>query len=350
MAIKVLVVDDSAFMRQIISQMLTDDPEINVVGMARDGIDALAKIEAHQPDVITLDVEMPNMDGLLCLAEIIKRFPTPVVMVSSVTCEGAVPTIKAMELGAVDFVAKPANLDHGFIEDIKDELISKVKVAATIKLNRLKQVEITSHRVRAITNVNDLEVLVMGSSTGGPRALYYFLPQLPKNFPLGIVLAQHMPKGFTAIFAKRLNELCKVEVVEAQDGDQVMAGRVLIAPAGYQTTLKRNNEGLYVKVSEDPQAIYKPSVDVLFSSTAKSVRDKALGIILTGMGGDGAVGMKQMRDLGARTIAEAEESCVVFGMPRVAIEMEAAEYIENLTDIFDRIIMLLSLRTAAQPE
>jgi len=350
MAIRVLIVDDSAFMRQVILQMLQEDPEISIIGTARDGLDALAKIETYQPDVITLDVDMPNMNGLECLAKIMERFPRPVIMVSSLTIEGAEPTIKAMELGAVDFITKPSINESHLLEAIKDELIQKVKVAASVKISQLKKVAAPffglgaegQKEENAIANPHQLEILAIGSSTGGPRALYYLLPQFPKNFPLGIIIAQHMPKDFTGVFAKRLNSLCRLEVVEAKNGDRLEPGLALVAPAGSQTRVTRAADGLRVIVSEEPKLLYKPSVDYLFKSVAETCKEKSLSVILTGMGSDGAVGMKQLRDLGGRTVAESEESSVVFGMPRVAIEMGAAEYVESLPRIFDRIMQIVT--------
>lgn len=350
MAIKVLIVDDSAFMRQIISKMLQDDPDLCVVATARDGIDALEKIKAYQPDVITLDVEMPNMNGIDCLAKIMETSPLPVIMVSSLTVEGAEPTIKAMELGALDFVTKPTSTEPQLLDTIKGELIQKIKVAAAVHTSKLKKVSVppfelaTMHRQGAapLPNRNGLEIMAIGASTGGPRALYYLLPQIPENFPLGLIIAQHMPKDFTGVFAKRLNSLCRIQVAEARNGDVIKPGTALIAPAGMQTAIRRIGGLLRVVVTEEPKLLYKPSVDYLFKSIAESVRGRVLSVLLTGMGADGAAGMKLLRDAGARTIAEAEESCVVFGMPRVAIELGAAEYVENLARIFDRIVAIVS--------
>lgn len=351
MAIKILVVDDSAFMRQLITKMLEGDAELDVVAFARDGIDALNKIGLYQPNVITLDVEMPNMDGLQCLAKIMEQHPMPVLMLSSLTKAGAEPTIKALELGAVDYITKPSTTDATLINQLREELIQKVKAAAKIRPNNLKRVLPQSdffaipkpHLEIApkIQNRTQLELVAIGSSTGGPRALYYVLPQIPADFPLGIIIAQHMPKEFTGIFAQRLNSLCQVEVAEAKDGDRIVPGKVLIAPSGKQTMIVRENEKLIVKTSNEPNLLYKPSVDYLFKSISQSSQGRVLSVILTGMGGDGAIGMKEMRDLGARTIAEAEESCVVFGMPRVAIEMGAAEYVESLPNILPRIFKII---------
>jgi two-component system chemotaxis response regulator CheB len=356
MAIRVLIVDDSAFMRQIFFRLLSNDPELMVVATARDGVDALSKIEQYKPDVVTLDVAMPNMDGLECLAKIMQDHPLPVIMVSSLTSEGAEPTICSLELGAVDYVAKASTTRVEEIESIQQELIQKVKAAAGVTISKLErpigprlsvnpappaspapQLFSQSAPAQMLT----LDLIAIGSSTGGPKALYYLLPLLPSDFPLGLVVAQHMPKDFTGVFAKRMNALCQIEVVEAQHGDQIEPGKVLIAPSGRQTRVVRQNDALVVEISDQPELLYKPSVDYLFQSIAESCREKVISILLTGMGSDGAAGMKKLRDLGARTIAEAEASCVVFGMPRVAIELGGAEYVESLADIFKRVGLIL---------
>jgi two-component system chemotaxis response regulator CheB len=349
MPIRVLIVDDSALIRQIFFRMLSNDPELMVVATARDGLDALKKVEDYKPDVVTLDVAMPNMDGLEFLTRIMENHPLPVIMVSSLTREGAEPTIKAFELGAVDFVTKSSATQLDNFEDIQHELIQKIKTAASIKEANLGKLLVDIPGVdrskllprTGFTQKSDLEMLTIGCSTGGPKALYYLLPLFPKDFPLGIVVAQHMPKDFTGVFAKRLNAICQLEVTEAKQGDQVLPGKILIAPSGKQSRVVREGNSLVIEVSETPELLYKPSVDHLFQSVTESCGGKVLSLILTGMGADGAAGMKKMRDLGARTIAEAEESCVVFGMPRVAIELGGAEYVESLPNIFYRITAIL---------
>jgi two-component system chemotaxis response regulator CheB len=354
MPIRVLIVDDSAFMRQIFFRMLINDPELMVVATARDGLDALKKIEDYKPDVVTLDVAMPNMDGLECLAKIMEKAPLPVIMVSSLTREGAEPTIKAFELGAVDFVTKSSTTQLDNIEDMQHELILKIKTAASVKgakLGGLSAGFYGSNRSKLhprgeFAKKTDLEMFAIGCSTGGPKALYYLLPLFPPDFPLGIIVAQHMPKDFTGVFAKRLDAICQLEVDEAKHGDSILPGKILIAPSGKQSRVVRDGNSLRVEVSETPELIYKPSVDYLFQSVAESCGGKVLSLLLTGMGADGAAAMKKMRDLGARTIAEAEESCVVFGMPRAAIELGGAEYVESLPNIYSRIAAIL----CPQPE
>jgi two-component system chemotaxis response regulator CheB len=350
--IRVLIVDDSAFMRQIFFRLLSNDPQLTVVATARDGWDALAKIDQYQPDVVTLDVAMPNMDGLECLTKIMRNHPLPVIMVSSLTIEGAEPTIQALELGAVDYVAKGSTTQLDEIEGLRQELIQKIKVAARVVVSKLSSPvnpsetlvipkKLSDHTF--FTRKPDLDLLAIGASTGGPKALYHLLPLFPADFPLGIVVAQHMPKSFTKVFAKRLDGICRLQVSEAQSGETIIPGKVVIAPSGRQSRVVRRNGVLMLEVSDEPSLLYKPSVDHLFHSIAASCWGKVIGVLLTGMGSDGANGMKELRDLGARTIAEAETSCVVFGMPRVAIELGAAEYVENLTDIFMRISAIMGV-------
>ena len=347
MPVKVLVVDDSAFLRQIISEMISEDPEISVVGVARDGVEALAKIAELNPDVLTLDVEMPNMNGLECLSRIMEQSPLPVIMVSYLTVEGAEPTIKALESGAFDFVTKPSLTDPEALKSIRYELILKIKIAAKVSKAKLKVKPIQKEAVSLqnkipFHKVTKLELMVIGASTGGPKALNQLLSLFPKDFPLGVIIAQHMPKDFTRVFARRLDDLYDLEILEAKSGEEIKPGRVLIAPSGYQTKVVRANNSLVVEVFEQPNLIYKPSVDLLFKSIAMTCYGKVLGVLLTGMGADGAAGLQELRNLGARTIVEAEESCVVFGMPRVAIELGAAEFVESLPNIFPRIIEIIA--------
>lgn len=345
MPIKVLIVDDSNIIRQIFSSFLEEDNELQIVGCAPDGKDALEKIATLKPDVVTLDVEMPVMNGLDCLAKIMEKNPLPVVMVSYLTTAGAEATIKALELGAVDFVSKPLTTDKENLRTIQAELIQKIKVAAEIKITTLKGTQKTSVSTDFVLPSKlktDLEVLAIGSSTGGPRALNNLLTLFPRKFPIGVIVAQHMPKDFTQIFAKRLNDVCELEVIEAKSGDEIRPGRVLIAPSGRQAKVIRYKESLLVEVFDQANLIYKPSIDLLFKSIALTCQGKVLSILLTGMGSDGAAGMQELRKLGARTIAEAEESCVVFGMPRAAIEMGGAEYVESLPNIFPRILDIIA--------
>ncbi len=343
MAVKILVVDDSTFAQQVLTDLLNSDPDLEVVGVAVDGVDALRKIAILQPDVITLDIEMPEMNGLDCLAKIMENSPLPVIMVSHLTVTGAEHTIKALELGAVDFVTKPSK-DLSNLSSIQKDLIQKVKLAASVKVAKLQKVITRIKEVSfSIKPPKNIELLTIGTSTGGPRALRHLLGMFPKNFPLGIVVAQHMPTGFTKVFANHLNNLCNLEISEARNGDEIIPGKVLIAPSGKQITLHRTpSNTLAVEITLEPNLIYKPSVNHFLKSVAAVCREKVLSVILTGMGSDGALSMQELRSLGARTIAEAEESCVVFGMPRAAIELGGVEYIESLPNIYSRIVDILT--------
>lgn len=347
MPIKVLIVDDSAFMCQILSQMLREDRDLIVVGIAFDGKSALEKIASLHPDVVTLDVEMPNMNGLECLDKIMSNQPLPVVMVSSLTKAGAEPTIKGLELGAVDFVTKPT-IEPESLFGIQQELIQKVKIAATVKVDKLRAIShvkpsfFKEESLLSIRRLTSLELLVIGSSTGGPRALHFLLPLFPKDFPLGLVIVQHMPKNFTRVFAERLNNLCPLEVTEAKSGDVVKPGKILVAPSGRQTKVLRYKDSLVLEVTDEPVLIYKPSIDYLLKSISECCQGRVLSIILSGMGADGAVGMQELRRLGARTIAEAEETCVVYGMPKAVIQRDGAEFVEILPNIFKRVIGIVA--------
>lgn len=343
MPVKVLVVDDSPLAQQVLIDLLNNDPEMEIAGVAADGEDALEKAARLHPDVITLDIEMPKMNGLECLAKIMETFPLPVIMVSYLTVPGAEHTIKALELGAVDFVTKPSK-DIESLVNVEKELIQKIKLASSINVGKLQQV-ITNKRAFPflIKSPKNIELLTIGSSTGGPRALRNLFGLFPKDFPLGVVVTQHMPVGFTKVFASHLNEACEIEISEAKNGDLIMPGKVLIAPSGKQIAVQRTSSNeLTVEITTEPNLIYKPSVNHFLKSVATVCRGKVLSVILTGMGSDGAISMQELRGLGARTIAEAEESCVVYGMPRAAIELGGVEFIESLSNIYPRIVDILS--------
>jgi two-component system chemotaxis response regulator CheB len=342
MAVKILVVDDSVFAQQVLTDLLNDDSDLEVVGVAHDGVEALEKIESLHPDVITLDIEMPKMNGLECLARIMETNPLPVIMVSFLTVSGAKQTIEALELGAIDFVTKPSK-DTFTLVHIQKELIQKVKLAASIKVSKFKKVAAKKKALSEFLKPpKNIELLTIGSSTGGPRALRDLLGMFPANFPLGTVIAQHMPKGFTKVFANHLNDVCDIEVSEAKNGDLVKPGRILIAPSGKQITIHRTSgNDLTVEIGDQPDLIYKPSVNHFLKSVAEVCGGRVLSVILTGMGSDGAISMQELRKLGARTIVEAEESCVVFGMPRAAMELGGAEYVESLPQIYPRIVEII---------
>lgn len=336
---KVLIVDDSAVVRQVLAATLSGDPAIEVIGAAADPVFAMERMRAQWPDVIVLDVEMPRMDGITFLKKIMAERPTPVVICSTLTEKGAETTMQALAAGAVSIVTKPRlGLKH-YLQEASDDLISVVKVAAHANPRRLvvqaaplaTPPKLSADAILPATAAPMAQttdrVVAVGTSTGGTQALESVLVALPRVCP-GIVVVQHMPEKFTGAFAKRLNGLCQMEVREAQNGDRVLAGRVLIAPGGRHMLLKRNGAQYHVDVVDGPPVSrHRPSVDVLFRSVAKFAGKNALGIIMTGMGDDGARGLKEMHDTGARTIAQDEETCVVYGMPKEAVKLGAVDRI-----------------------
>jgi two-component system, chemotaxis family, protein-glutamate methylesterase/glutaminase len=322
-SVRVLVVDDSALMRKLIPQILQADNSIEVVGTAMDGNFGLKKIEELRPQVITLDLEMPGMGGLDMLKEIMRRHRLPVIVVSSHSTQGASVTLKALALGAFDFVAKPNDV-HARMPEIARELIAKIKAAAQsrgVQLTPPTSNSLPSDKVRLDAKKQPTRIVAVGISTGGPQALQYVLSQLPGDFPGSIVVVQHMPEGFTEMFARRLDESCSIRVKEAQSGDLLLAGRVLICPGSRHIKVKRLPLGDIVVLSDDPRVNgHRPSADVLFKSLADEFKAKGLAVIMTGMGEDGAQGLGMVKAAGGLTLAQSEESCVVYGMPKAAIE------------------------------
>ncbi|HPA44289.1 MAG TPA: chemotaxis response regulator protein-glutamate methylesterase [bacterium] len=351
--IRVLVVDDSALVRKILSDLLQQDPMIEVVGTASDGTFALRKVEALKPDVVTLDVEMPQKGGLELLPELMSVYPVPVIMVSGVTERGAVATIKALELGAVDFVTKPsASVTEG-MPTIAATLIEKIKAVAGANIRRRLLTKPASFIPPPRITIPPLPkgsiprtrsgglVIGMGASTGGTEALKDVLVALPKELP-PIMVVQHMPEGFTRAFANRLNGLCELTVKEAEDHEPLESGKALIAPGHSHMLIQPTGMGYIAVLSQsEPVMRHRPSVDVLFHSLAREIGPNALGVIMTGMGADGARGLTQMRETGSRTIAQNEQTCVVFGMPKEAIEMGGAEQVLPLQDIPKAIVNLV---------
>lgn len=325
MAIRVLVVDDSALVRQLLSKGLSFDPEIEVVGTASDPYTARDRIAELKPDVMTLDVEMPRMDEVEFLRRLLPQHPMPVVMVSSLTKRSAATTLAALQAGAVDFVQKPStDVSHG-LRELIEELTAKIKVASRAQVGHLRRSADEVRRVvhapvQALAASTD-KVFAIGASTGGTEAVREVLLELPPTFP-GVVVVQHMPPVFTRMYAERLERDCRVAVKEAEDRDRVTAGRVLIAPGGFQMRLVRTGGHFEVRLGESTKVTgHCPSVDVLFESVAKHAGPHAVGAILTGMGSDGARGLRSMRQAGALTIGQNEASCIVYGMPRVAAEL-----------------------------
>jgi two-component system chemotaxis response regulator CheB len=322
--IRVLVVDDSALMRKLIPAILARDSSIEVVGTAMDGAFALKKIEELQPDVVTLDLEMPRMDGMETLRLIMLNAPVPVILFSTHSKEGGYATLKALALGAVDFVAKPKDAAAGRLEEIADQLIAKIKVAKRAVGRRLPpaivadDLPIKKKETRAA--LPPRRIIAIGISTGGPNALQFVLSQMPADFQSTIVIVQHMPEGFTEMFAKRLDQCCALEVHEARSGDLLLAGRVLICPGNRHMMVRRMPRGDMAVLSDGPPVNgHRPSADVLFHSVAQEFGLTAVGVLMTGMGDDGSEGLGAIKAAGGMTIAQSEDTCVVSGMPRAAI-------------------------------
>lgn len=336
--IRVLTVDDSALMRQLLAELLSKDPEIEVIGAAPDPYVAREKIKALNPDVLTLDVEMPKMDGLTFLEKLMRGRPMPVVMVSSLTEAGCQTTLRALELGAVDFITKPKIDLRDGMEDVAQDLIEKIKAAAQAKLGKRSSAPrppsaIPAAQIGSAMIKTTDTIIAIGASTGGTEALKEVLEVLPPNTP-PIIITQHMPERFTKTFADRLNSLCRIAVKEAEDGDSVLPGHALIAPGNYHMTLTRSGARYNVRLNQDPPVNrHRPSVDVMFDSVAKYAGQNSIGVILTGMGGDGAKALLEMKRKGAFTIAQDEASCVVFGMPKEAIKLGGVDKIYPLADI-----------------
>ena len=366
--IKVVVVDDSAFMRKAISTMLAKDPEIDVVATARDGEEGLELIRKHNPDVVTLDIEMPRMDGLTALRHIMMEMPRPVLMVSSLTSEGAEATLKALELGAVDFIPKQLSKVSLDIVKIEASLISKVKIVASRKLIHSRpRPGIVGRPATPLTvpgsagygsrpdarstacvptgpaklpgGMVKRDVVVIGVSTGGPPAVQKVLSAFPENFPASIVIAQHMPAAFTGPFAKRLDGLCKISVKEAEPGDRLKPGCAFIAPGGKHLLLKQMVSRVDLIISAEPaSALYKPSANVLITSAAEAVGRRSLGVILTGMGNDGMEGVRALKQKGGRALAQSDATCVVYGMPKAIVDAGLSDEIVDIDDMAQAIM------------
>ncbi|MBF0155061.1 MAG: chemotaxis response regulator protein-glutamate methylesterase [Magnetococcales bacterium] len=366
--IRVLIVDDSAVVRQTMDKVLSSDPMIEVIGHAPDPFVAAERIKTLVPDVITLDVEMPRMDGLTFLRKIMTQHPIPVVMCSTLTTEGSETALRALEYGAVDIITKPKMGTKQFLEEACISICDTVKAASMCRLSRLPSAGATTATAartsraatlakagkvapkltadammpppagsRAMVQTTE-KVVAVGASTGGTEALREFLEAMPSDSP-GIVIVQHMPENFTKAFANRLNSLCQMTVKEAEDNDTVVRGRVLIAPGSKHMMLKRSGARYFVEVRDGPLVSrHRPSVDVLFRSTARYAGKNAVGVIMTGMGDDGARGMKEMKDAGAFNIAQDENSCVVFGMPKEAIKHQGVDVVKPLQQIAQEVL------------
>jgi two-component system chemotaxis response regulator CheB len=349
---RVLVVDDSALMRKLISGLLEKDPEIEVVATAIDGCFALAKVEQLRPDVVTLDVDMPRMDGMTALAEMVSKHRAPVVMISSLTTRGATLTMQALEKGAVDFVCKPESAAR--LADMAEELVWKVKTAARANVWALSP---ESLDVAPVTNKPTItgqvkhaaRIVAIGASSGGPNALRYLLPRIPGDLDAGLVIVQHMPESFTRTMAYWLNEICELEVKEAQSGDLALPGTALIAPGNSHMKVRKTPRGCQVLLEESALVNgHRPSVDVLFRSVAQEYGDSTTAIIMTGMGSDGTEGLGEIKAAGGWTIAQDKETCAVYGMPRIAMERGFANEVLPLTDMAWSLTSRVGRRSAPE--
>lgn len=341
--IKVLIIDDSAIVRKILSQELSRFPDIEVVGTAPNPFVGRDKILQLLPDVVTLDIEMPRMDGLTFLRKLMKYYPLPVIVVSALTQKGGTMTIEAFEIGAVEVVPKPGGSYH--VGDLSEELAKKIRTASKANLKAIRSMAFPE--VEMLVEMEALErtshkVIAIGASTGGTEALKRILSKMPADAP-GIVVVQHMPANFTTAFARRLDSICAMKVSEARDNDSVTPGTVLVAPGNYHMVFRRSGARYYVEVKSGPMVNHqRPSVDILFKSTARYAGSNSIGVILTGMGADGAAGLLEMRLAGAQTVAQDEQSCVVYGMPKEAMKIGAAEREISLSRMAEEIVRMAS--------
>lgn len=355
MPIKVLVVDDSAFMRKMLSEIINSDPDLHVVGTARNGQDALQKIKEMDPDVVTMDIEMPEMNGLKALENIMQTNPLPIIMLSSLTKVGAEQTLQALQYGAVDFIAKPSGQISLDIDKLTDEIIRKIKIAAGTKkklekFNIINSITLPFNRPAiekgpvSLKQLNKL--IVIGTSTGGPKALNQVIPKFPSNLDAGILIVQHMPAGFTKSLAERLNSISNVRVKEAEDGETIHPGCAYIAPGDYHLKVlshkNANAQNLVVKLDQtSPRGGHRPSVDEMLISVAEQFWGQIVAVIMTGMGNDGTQGLQYIKAKGGKVIAEHQSSCVVYGMPKSAIESGNVNKIAPLNEITEEVLKML---------
>jgi two-component system, chemotaxis family, protein-glutamate methylesterase/glutaminase len=352
--VRVLVADDSAFMRTALTRMIESDPALRVSGAAQTGLEVLEKIASLQPDVVTLDVEMPGLNGLETLRRIMQTCPRPVIMVSSLTKEGAETTLEALALGAFDYVPKQSSLVSLDITDIRKDLVAKIKAAAeTLSLGPAARIPPAAIKAAATTAHHPLQVLprivALGTSTGGPKALQEILPALPADLPVAVLVVQHMPPGFTGPFARRLDNLCQVSVREAQDNESISSGVVYLAPAGrHMTVYRKMATEVAIRISDTPHnTLHTPSADVMMSSVAEVFRAASMGVIMTGMGSDGLEGMRAIARVGGTTVGQDEASCVVYGMPRACAESGILQRVVSLSHIPQQILQATQYRRRA---
>lgn len=353
--IKVLVVDDSAFMRKMIADIINSSPEMEVIAKARDGRDAIAKVRELQPDVVTMDIEMPEMDGLTALQNIMQETPVPVIMLSSLTRKGADQTLRALQLGAVDFIAKPSGQISLDIEQVSDDILKKIIAVAGTKrklmnLNSSQEIPIIREKAKAKPFSSDKtlnKLVLIGTSTGGPKALYQVIPSLPGQIDAAVLVVQHMPPGFTRSLAERLDSVSEIKVKEAEQGEKILPGCVYIAPGDYHMALgiqgrERAVKELYISLEQTPpRGGLRPAVDVLLESAAEIFWSHMVCVIMTGMGHDGALGIMKLKSRGARIIAEDPSTCIVYGMPKAAVETGMVDKIVPLPGISEEIIKML---------
>lgn len=351
---KVLVVDDSAFMRKVITDMINTSSELVVIGSAKDGEEALKKIKELSPDLVTLDIEMPRMDGLTALKKIMNEMPLPVIMLSSLTKHGAQETLKALDLGAMDFITKPSSLIKVSAPEVKEELISKLVAASKARISVAQHMG--SHLPKASTNAKYTpyqkvegkttfkKLIAIGTSTGGPRALQDVIPLIPQNIDAGIVIVQHMPPGFTKSLADRLNSMSQIGVKEAEDGDVIKAGWAYLAPGDCHLKVYKQSGKYVIKLDNGERVTgHRPSVDAMMYSIADLNERNVIGVIMTGMGSDGADGMKEVKQKSGFIIAQNEESCVVFGMPKSTIKLGVVDKVVDLSNIANEIVKAMEV-------
>ncbi|WP_392432554.1 chemotaxis response regulator protein-glutamate methylesterase [Yersinia sp. HM-2024] len=339
--IKVMCVDDSTLIRNIMTSIVNSQPDMEMVAVALDPIIARDLIKIHNPDVLTLDVEMPRMDGLDFLERLMRLRPMPVIMVSSLTSKGSEITLSALELGAIDFITKPQIDLQNSMRNYSDLIAEKIRMAAQAKIYR-RDNQVAKPKTIKSPLLGSEKIIAIGSSTGGTEALRHVLMPMPLTCP-GIVIAQHMPPGFTHSFAERLNKICSISVKEGEEGDRVLPGHAYISPGGKHMELVRSGANYHLSLNElPPKNRHRPSVDILLQSVAKTAGKNAVGAILTGMGNDGAQGLLDMREAGAWTLAQSEKTCVIYGMPREAVKLDAACEITDLDQISERILKNIS--------
>ena len=342
--IRVLVVDDSILMRTILTDVINVPGEITVIGTAKNGIEGVAMVKELSPDVVTMDVEMPKMDGITAVRNIMKEKPTPVIMLSALTHQGARETMTALAAGAFDFVPKPSGSISLDIDKVREPLLVKIRMACKADRSNLQSPTMDLPERAKPKRPNALrakKLIVIGSSTGGPGALERVLTKLPGDLKAGVLVVQHMPAGFTRSLAERLNRISEIDIKEAEEGDTILEGRALIAPGNYHMLIRKSLNQLVTMNQEPPVHAVRPAVDITMKSAVKAYGDNIVGVILTGMGSDGAFGMKDIKERGGRTIACDQKTCVIYGMPKAAIELGCVDRIVPLDDIAKAIVSML---------